>query len=657
MTLSELQSDPNYVNANAATKRAIFDKFSANDPNYASANEATRAAIRQKFGVEAVAPKSAQTPAKPMSEVNTELTIPEKIASRVGDIKVGDVLQNLPLVGPAVRAASEVTGLGQKKAFDLGARAVVGAADPNIAATQIIANAVGAGDKVNKRVSEMNANIAATRGDEADDIDWLRMAGNLSNPAVIKAFSAIPGGLSLLKRVIAGAGAGGAGGALTPVDVKDKAGGEDKSFVSEKLKQVEQGAVFGGALPLVSAALTPAAKTVYRATLEPVIDKAAVKGRAYVDAAGERVDDVINALKENKQIVPGSMPTAGEAAAKAGSAEFSALQAAASKFRPSEYQARVDEQNAARIAQVRTVGQDEAALKAAEAARDMAKKGNYAAAFRTVVKADPELARMASNPYFRDALPAANKMAKASELDPKTNLTEYLDLVVKGMQDKLTKTGEGSLGGNEKRLLTEAKNDLVEWIGKKNPDYLKARQQFAAASRPINQMQIGQELEKKLVPALSEEAPQRANVFANAVQDAPSLIKKATGQPRFQSLTEALEPAQMAAIQSVQDDLARGARFDLLARKGKGSVSLVDIPEKLETPTIFNQVATITRAIIERAQGKVNKQLAAEIAAEMLNPVTVADSMQKSVLKTAQNKQLAERVAKSTNAAVFAAQE
>ena len=52
-TLADVLKDPNYVNANAATKAAIFDKFSANDSNYTNANDATKLAIRTKFGVEA----------------------------------------------------------------------------------------------------------------------------------------------------------------------------------------------------------------------------------------------------------------------------------------------------------------------------------------------------------------------------------------------------------------------------------------------------------------------------------------------------------------------------------------------------------------------------------------------------------------------------
>ena len=69
-TLQEVLVDPNYVNANPATKRAIFEKFAGQDPNYAQANDATKNAIRQKFGVAgAVEEKTAEpTAPKPIPE-------------------------------------------------------------------------------------------------------------------------------------------------------------------------------------------------------------------------------------------------------------------------------------------------------------------------------------------------------------------------------------------------------------------------------------------------------------------------------------------------------------------------------------------------------------------------------------------------------------
>ena len=60
-SLSSILNDPNYVNANAETKQAIFDRWAPSDPNYSGANDATKQAIRQRFGL-TVAPAAPVTP-------------------------------------------------------------------------------------------------------------------------------------------------------------------------------------------------------------------------------------------------------------------------------------------------------------------------------------------------------------------------------------------------------------------------------------------------------------------------------------------------------------------------------------------------------------------------------------------------------------------
>tara|TARA_R110000772_G_scaffold118826_7_gene224643 strand:+ start:227 stop:6631 length:6405 start_codon:yes stop_codon:yes gene_type:complete len=50
-TLQEILQDQNYLNANSATKKEIFNRWSVSDTNYTSANPATQQAIRGRFGV------------------------------------------------------------------------------------------------------------------------------------------------------------------------------------------------------------------------------------------------------------------------------------------------------------------------------------------------------------------------------------------------------------------------------------------------------------------------------------------------------------------------------------------------------------------------------------------------------------------------------
>lgn len=65
----EILQDPNYVNANAATKRAIFDKHIANTPDYQNANAATKKAIEARFGLASAPAAAPARKAKPSDQV------------------------------------------------------------------------------------------------------------------------------------------------------------------------------------------------------------------------------------------------------------------------------------------------------------------------------------------------------------------------------------------------------------------------------------------------------------------------------------------------------------------------------------------------------------------------------------------------------------
>jgi hypothetical protein len=50
-SLLEILKDPNYINANPATKEAIFNKYAPQDENFTGANQATQEAVKQRFGL------------------------------------------------------------------------------------------------------------------------------------------------------------------------------------------------------------------------------------------------------------------------------------------------------------------------------------------------------------------------------------------------------------------------------------------------------------------------------------------------------------------------------------------------------------------------------------------------------------------------------
>ena len=94
------------------------------------------------------------------------------------------------------------------------------------------------------------------------------------------------------------------------------------------------------------------------------------KGMLLNDAAGAQKQNVLEALAREKQFVAGERPTAAQAASEANAPAFAGLERlAVRKYNPNLSAARNAENNAARVAAVRSVGKDQAALDAAEALR------------------------------------------------------------------------------------------------------------------------------------------------------------------------------------------------------------------------------------------------------------------------------------------------
>ena len=115
--LATVLTDPNFVNANPATKQAIFEKWAPQDPNFANANPATQQAIMQKFGVGA-APAPAM-PALPQSlQMSVRPAMPEagipagpRQAPQQGPTTGQQIYQAVrPYAAPLVEAGGAIGG-------------------------------------------------------------------------------------------------------------------------------------------------------------------------------------------------------------------------------------------------------------------------------------------------------------------------------------------------------------------------------------------------------------------------------------------------------------------------------------------------------------------------------------------------------------------
>lgn len=507
-------------------------------------------------------------------------------------------------------------------------RAAVGAVKPIIGLGQLGLNAIGQGEGINAAMSDLAGSTAKAReyvGSRGLDLaDMTGQGVAMALPAGLMRNAATTTG-----RIGQGALFGGSAGAAEPVASPD-------AYWSQKMAQIGLGTVAGGVVP----GLWEGAKAVGRGVrnvAQPHMgqwgaDRAA--GRLANAAGGDKADDIISALQNSRPIVPGSNPTAGQAATGVNRAEFNALQKIASEKAPSDYAGPLGiegQQNAARISALRTVGKTPTDLASAEAQRTADAAANYGAAFQQTIKGDPTLMRMSQNPFFKEALSDATRLAEANGIDPKTALTQYLHYVKISLDKQLSRTGDTALASTEKRAVTNLQDQLVNWMGAKNPAYERARAAFETASKPIDQMQVGQYLESKLTPALSEDAKQKAATYAQALRDAPGTIKRATGQGQVESLGQVMRPDQLETLRKVQADLARNATSDDLARAGnKAAMEIVDRNVGKAPPSgMFSPLISVARGAYNRMAGGASEKTLSDLATIMQDPKRTAEVMEK----------------------------
>ena len=372
------------------------------------------------------------------------------------------------------------------------------------------------------------------------------------------------------------------------------------------------------------------AKAAGRAPLK-IANTMAPKSAAYMEAAEGRAPELIAQLRAPGEIVPGSRPTAAQQASPLGLTKFSAMGETSAKAKPSEYLARANEAEAARLASVRTVGGTPSDITAAKTARKAATDPLYAAAEAQKFRADPKLMQLADDPYIKQAMPDAARLSASQGVTFDSNPTRYIHNVKISLDKMLTKTGETALASTERAQVAKVKTQLVNWLESKAPEYGAARTTFAEKSKPINQMEVGQYLEGKLTASL-EGGAERAGAFATAVKDAPGTLKRATtGEARFKELTDVLTPEQAGIVNAVRDDLNRAQTTKTQAQKGASAAPrITQLASQIgDAPAVLNRVVTIANTIFNRLQGQIDRKLAIEIATEMLDPQIAAAAIEK----------------------------
>ncbi|CAB5222813.1 hypothetical protein UFOVP372_33 [uncultured Caudovirales phage] len=436
--------------------------------------------------------------------------------------------------------------------------------------------------------------------------------------------------------------------------------------------------------PLIEQPIKLAAKgvgAVYNA-LDP-------KSAAYLTAVEGRGPQVLNALRQPSELVPGSLPTAAEAASSVGATRFSAMGESARKTLSTPFFERGEGNKAAQVGAVRQVGQTADDLAAAEAIRKATAKDLYGISDKAMVAADDTFSSLLGRPSMDKVLGRASDLAaekgqsfqigqnRPSQVVPSSIVDEagrpmgqtvipgevakYPGSSLHSMKlafDDLIKNPERfGIGASEVGAIKGTRAQFLNWVESKAPSYRTARETFADQSKPINQMAVGQYLEGKLTPALGEETARlRASGFATALENAPGTIKRATGESRFQNLSDVLTPEQINILENVRADLARAQLTERQAGAARGAgpdVNLMgtEVMGSVRAPNFINNVTTVANDLLRRMQGKLDQKLAIELATEMLDPAAAAAALEKALARQAKGQKMADPFAKTGKAA------
>lgn len=177
--------------------------------------------------------------------------------------------------------------------------------------------------------------------------------------------------------------------------------------------------------------------------------------------------------------------------------------------------------------------------------------------------------------------------------------------------------------GNVKKFIDASLNKSSDNLWSK---YLNNYSQY---SDKLNRMEIGNFLSKQLNTGLEAE---RAGVFATAVENAASTIKKATGIPRYEKLSQVLTDQEMSTVNNILADLTRQRKAQELSGKiGKLDTGLVDVAGAV--PPWLDKTVTVLKEGIRFLQKGSQDKFNQKMTELMLNPQELAQVLTNGVDK------------------------
>jgi hypothetical protein len=577
-SLSQILADPNYVNANAATKAAIFDKYAPLDPNFANANAATQTAIRSKFGLGEL-----EAPAQTEERTNVGAELP-RFAKENPNLYAG-LVKARQIAGPTIEMLGGVAG------------GVVGTAAGTVATPSVVINPV-TGAVAGSALGYATAKELLNKADVA-----LGLAPQET-------------GMQAMKRSTGNIAEGAA---------YEVAGGVAGKVVN---KLVDAGTAVMGKVADINQLPKQLAAKIARKSFETPANVAA--GRNALQEAIKAGDDVTaqQALAQGKVVAPGAQAVIQKTISKTSPAVQATKELADETARMSTIkEITPDLELAVKVRKVASKPLYEAADKAivpidSDVAAVLARmpEGTLASAAK--------LAKMDGRPFIMGKTTAPT-MQPTGVLDAAGNpvmreipgdtaeLTgESMHYIRRALSDIAYGSPAAGIGRDTQIAARNLLDDYLKVFESKVPEYGEARVLFSDLSAPVNQAQVLKEMASVLEkPGGGERVGPFLNVLGRGEE---AMLKRAGGKgaPRYEALSEVLTPKQLQSVRTVADELAAEASIGKQISAGQELATklLKDELPNYRLPNIFNVIATTANKVLDTLGVKVGEKTIKELA-------------------------------------------
>lgn len=481
------------------------------------------------------------------------------------------------------------------------------------------ANPQEANAYVQQKIDEqkaLDAPLRATTGGKVGNI-----AGNV---AIAAPTMFVPGGQTLAGSMLTGALFGG---------VEPTATG-DSTLVNAGLGALGGTIGYGATKYAIPAAIS-GAKSLLRSSDSKV-------GAQILGAAGSDADAqaAITALNASKPIVPGSLPTAGQASGNAG---IAALERTASQTNPSvinQFAQRATNNNAARVNALQDVAGADGARDFFAADRGQVAKDLYGDAFSSGI--DPanltpwvkgQVTQLLQRPSIQAAMGQAKNLAAEDgiKLNDDTSL-QGLHYAKQALDDQISQSARAGTDVLTSKLM-DTKNMLLGVMDKMSPQYAQARATFQGMSKPINAMDTAQAIADKSINPLTGNLQPQA--YARSLSD--TTAKRATGF-NGATLEGTMEPQQLATLNAIKDDLASTVFAQNASRAGSDTMQKSVFSQSMSNlgGNLANMVKRIPGSgVLLDNWNKVGiaqkNELATKLAQGLLDPAETARLMQTAI--------------------------